>query len=183
MIYLQNKVTGEIKDIDTDTQEYRDLIAERTADNKPVWEQQSDTAVAAKVERAEAGELRDSDLPKNAPLVPERNAVSEFAAEREPWKNLTDAERALGMTRASKAEQGIKDPAAVSANAATKASAADAILASDTQRRGGQGVVTDLPSGADDGSDGGAGEGDETPEETAAREAANAAAAGGGSDG
>jgi hypothetical protein len=150
MIYLQNKVTGEIKDVEPDSQEFRDLIAARTPDNKPVWEQQSDTAVAARVERAEAGELRDTDLPKDHPVLPERNVVTEFAPEREPWKNLTDAEVELGLTPEQKCEheQAIADTSAQRANAQTRAAAADAIASSDTQRRGGQGVTTQVPSGA-----------------------------------
>jgi hypothetical protein len=165
MIYLQNKVTGEIKDIDPDTQEYRDLIAERTEENKPVWEMQSDTAVAAKVERAEAGELRESDLPKNSPVVPERNRVEGFAAERAPWRNLTDAEREAGLDRDRKdaEELALADQSAIDSNAATKKAAAETIAASDTQRRGGQGVATDIPSGADEGVK-------ETPEEAAKRQ-------------
>ena len=151
MIYLQNKVTGEIKDVEPNSQLFRDLIAERTPDNKPVWEQTSDAAVARKVESAEAGVVRETDLPKDSQLVPQKNLVEDFSAEVAPWKNLTDAEVDLGLTPEVKAEheQATLDTAAQVANAQTTTDAAAKIAASDTQRRGGSAVAPDLSTGVE----------------------------------
>lgn len=148
MIYLQNKVTGEIKDVEPDTQEYRELIAERDSGNRSVWEQQSDAAVAAKIERAESGTLRETDLPKAHKVEPERNKLDGFGAEKRPWENLTDAEVALGLTpeRKKEEEENTKDMSRNLGNKASRAAAADAIAGSDTQRRGGAGVASDIPS-------------------------------------
>lgn len=162
MIYLQNKVTGEISEFEPDTQEYREAIAQRTEDGKPVFEQQSDAAVAAKIERAEKGTLRESDLPKDSQADKERNDVRDFSAEHRPWENLTDAEVALGLTPERKAEESAKtlDSVRQGKNAEAHANAAAKIAGSDTSRRGGAGVVGDMPP-AIDGDGNGHGESDE----------------------
>lgn len=151
MLYLQNKVTGEIKDVEPDSQEFRDLIAERTSDNKPVWEQTSDAAVARKVQSAEAGVVATPDLPKDSQLVSQKNLVEGFGPEKEPWTSLTDAEVELGLTPKQKAaeEQATLDTNAQAANAQTTAEAASKIAASDTQRRGVSPVAADVPTGAE----------------------------------
>lgn len=151
MVYLQNKVTGKIKTVQEKSQEYYDLIAERTPENKPVWEIQGDHAVAARIARAESGELRPTDLPKDSQsqIVNERNLVSGFGVEREPWKNLTDAERDMGITKESKREGEREqiDTAAVDANATTKDAAAKTILDSDVSRRREDPTTPDVPTG------------------------------------
>lgn len=189
MIYLVNKVSGEIKDVEPDTQEYRDLIAERTPQNKPVWEQQSDAAVAAKVERAEQGRLRDSDLPKDSQVTQDKNSVEGFAPAVKPWEELTDAEVELGLTPETKREQerATLDTVRGDSNASTRQAAAEKIASSNTQRRGGAGVASDIPSAIDttdgtghgEGAGGKESESDAEARKTKEREEAEAAAKGG----
>lgn len=138
MLYLQNKVTGEIKDVEESSPEYKELIAERTEGGKPVYEQTSDAAIIAKINRAKSGELRDSDLPKNTPVSPERNVVDGFAAQKEPWRELTAGEKKLGLTAESKAaqEQNRVDTVVHERNARSHEQAADAILSSDSSLLG-----------------------------------------------
>lgn len=172
MIYLVNKVSGEIKDVEPDTQEYRDLIAERTPQNKPVWEQQSDAAVAAKIERAEADALRDSDLPKDSQVTQDRNSLEGFGPAVKPWEELTDAEVELGLTPESKREQErtTLDTVRGDSNATTRTQAAEKIAGSETQRRGGAGVASDIPSAIDTNDGTKHSEGSETEEQKEARQ-------------
>lgn len=151
MIYLQNKVTGEIVEVEPNSQAYRDIIAERTPQNKPVFEQLSDAQVAAKIERAEGDKLRDSDLPKNAQVTQDKNSLEGFGVQARPWDELTDAEVDLGLTPESKAKEQADtiDTVRANANAQSRADAAATIAGSDTQRRGGAGVASDIPAAID----------------------------------
>ena|ERR1700748_744687 len=171
MIYLQNKVTGEIKEVEDGSQEFRDLIAKRTPENKPEWEQQSDAAVAAKIERAEAGNLRESDLPKAHATVPAKQSVEGFHTPTRPWEELTDAEVELGLTPERKREEAAatRDTVRDNLNAQARSDAAATIAGSDTSRRGGAGVASDIPAARDeDGNEHGE-KSKETGEEAAAR--------------
>ncbi len=66
-VHLRNKVTGEIRDVEADSDEFRSLQAAVTQQGLPAWEQTSYAHVGEIQDRARTGNLREEVGPVVVP--------------------------------------------------------------------------------------------------------------------
>lgn len=105
-VYMRNKASGEIRDVESDSQEFRDLQAEVTSNGLPMWEQTSHPHADAIRSRAEEDALQEEDLGHVAQdeLRFEAMRLNDqgVAPEANPHLALTPAEIEAGLTPQSK---------------------------------------------------------------------------------
>jgi hypothetical protein len=99
MEYLRNVQTGEIKEVERDTDEFRELIKEvydHNGSSRPRWEQQGDHYVR----RVESGDVDvNADLGyEDTPTGVLTADVEGLVADPHPERELTAAEREAGIT-------------------------------------------------------------------------------------
>lgn len=107
-VYMRNKQSGEIRDVDPDSKEFHELQGQVTALGQSMWEQTSFAHAAAIKDRAKFGELKDEDLGTD-----DQDGIR-FAAlklhaegvgiEENPHLELSPGEIENGLTRESKLE-------------------------------------------------------------------------------
>lgn len=101
-VYMRNKVTGEIKDVEADSSEFRELVAAVTAQGLPAWEQTSYAHADGVKERAKYGELNEEDLGTEAQdelrFKALELAAEGVAPEQNPHLQLTPGEIEAGLT-------------------------------------------------------------------------------------
>lgn len=105
-LYLRNKMTGEIRDVEADSDEFRDVVKQVTPGGLPMWEQTNYPHVEGIKDRAAYGELNDEDLGaeqqeelRHSALLLDAKGVK---PEENPHLQLTPAEIEMGMTPRSK---------------------------------------------------------------------------------
>lgn len=99
LIRVRNKTTGEITDVESESQEWEDMLEEVTPAGQPKWEQTGAHHAKAVRERAENGSLRKEDLGEDdqedfnlAEVDPE-----DLRPDPAPHESLTPAEREAGI--------------------------------------------------------------------------------------
>lgn len=107
-VHMRNKLTGEFRDVEPDTQEFYDLRAQVTPSGQTMWEQTNVAHAEAVKERAATGDLLEEDLGHEAQdeLRPEALRLSDegVAPEQNPHLTLTPGEIEAGLTPRQKLE-------------------------------------------------------------------------------
>lgn len=107
-VYLRNKVTGEIRDVEADSDEFRELQAAVTSRGLGAWEQTSLPHVEDIRDRARTGNLREEDLGLEAAEQLRYEALKLAAegveAHNNPHLRLTPGEIEGGLTPQQKAK-------------------------------------------------------------------------------
>jgi hypothetical protein len=104
-VYMRNKATGEIRDVEPESAEFKDLRQEVTSAGLPMWEQTNEAHAAAVQERAAYGELEPEDLGhehQDELYEALRVNASGVEPEKNPHLALTPGEIEQGLTPAQK---------------------------------------------------------------------------------
>lgn len=105
-IYLRNKATGEIREVEPDSSEFRELQKQVTPAGLTMWEQTHFAHAEAIKDRAAYGELQEEDLGHEAQdelrFEALKLADEGVGPEVNPHLQLTPGEVEMGMTPESK---------------------------------------------------------------------------------
>src|SRR3974390_401629 len=105
-VYMRNKTSGEIRDVESDSSEFRDLQKEVTSLGQPMWEQTNIAHAEAIKERASTGNLFEEDLGSDDQdalrFEALKLAAEGVAPEANPHLFLTPGEIEAGLTPAQK---------------------------------------------------------------------------------
>src|ERR1700747_1984544 len=100
-LYMRNKVTAEIRDVEADSAEFHGLQAEVTSMGLPAWEQTSYAHTESVKDRALHGRLREEDLGTKAQeelrFKALELAASGITPEQNPHLQLSPGEVEAGL--------------------------------------------------------------------------------------